>query len=160
MNFTPVDNQGRVDGFCLVKTVEQKTSSKGDFYLDFTLSDADGEINAKLWRYSEVEYGTFKSGDIVKVRGTVSQYNGTDQLRIERIRPAIEQDNVKVEDFVRSAAYSSEQMYNEIINISSPSIWTFKAIYIKCKPTTTLITIHCTIFRIPPKCDTCAICQQ
>ena len=34
MNFTPVDNQGRVDGFCLVKTVEQKTSSKGDFYLD------------------------------------------------------------------------------------------------------------------------------
>lgn len=119
MNFTPVDNQDRVDGFCLVKTVEQKTSSKGDFYLDFTLGDADGEINAKLWRYSETEYGTFKSGDIVKVRGTVSQYNGTDQLRIERIRPAIEQDNVKVEDFVRSAAYSSEQMYNEIINIAS-----------------------------------------
>lgn len=119
MNFTPVDNQGRVDGFCLVKTVEQKTSSKGDFYLDFTLGDADGEINAKLWRYSETEYGTFKSGDIVKVRGTVSQYNGTDQLRIERIRPALEQDGVKVEDFVRSAAYSSEQMYNEIINIAS-----------------------------------------
>lgn len=119
MNFTPVDNQGRVDGFCLVKTVEQKTSSKGDFYLDFTLSDADGEINAKLWRYSEAEYGTFKSGDIVKVRGTVSQYNGTDQLRIERIRPALEQDGVKVEDFVRSAAYSSEQMYNEIVNIAS-----------------------------------------
>ena len=119
MNFTPVDNQGRVDGFCLVKTVEQKTSSKGDFYLDFTLGDADGEINAKLWRYSETEYGTFKSGDIVKIRGTVSQYNGTDQLRIERIRPALEQDGVKVEDFVRSAAYSSEQMYNEIINIAS-----------------------------------------
>lgn len=119
MNFTPVDNQGRVDGFCLVKTVEQKTSSKGDFYLDFTLCDADGEINGKLWRYSEAEHGSFKSGDIVKIRGTISPYNGTDQLRIERIRPTIEQDNVKIEDFVRSAGYSSEQMYNEIINIAS-----------------------------------------
>ena len=28
MNFTPVDNTGRVDGFCLVKSVEAKTSQR------------------------------------------------------------------------------------------------------------------------------------
>mgnify|MGYP004456086299 FL=1 len=118
MNFTPVDGTGRVDGFCLVKSVEKKTSSKGDTYLDFTLADSDGEINAKLWCYSPIEHGEYKANEIVKVRGTVSAYNGSDQLRIEKIRAAIESDGVKPEDFVPSADYSSEQMYNELIKIA------------------------------------------
>lgn len=119
MNFTPVDNTGRVDGFCLVKSVEQKTSSKGDTYLDFTLGDSTGDINGKLWRYNIAEHGEYKANDIVKVRGTISQYNGTDQLRIERIRIAIEQDNVHIEDFVRTSGYSSEQMFDELFNIAN-----------------------------------------
>jgi len=119
MNFTPVDNTGRVDGYCLVKSVETKTSSKGDTYLDFTLGDSTGEINGKLWRYSVVEHGEYKANDIVKIRGTISQYNGADQLRIERIRHTIESDNVRIEDFVRSSGYSSEQMYDELMNIAN-----------------------------------------
>ena len=119
MNFTPVDNTGRVDGYCLVKTVEVKTSSKGDSYLDFTLGDSTGEINGKLWRYTVAEHGGYKANDIVKIRGTISQYNGADQLRIERIRHTIESDNVRIEDFVRTSGYSSEQMYSELVNIAN-----------------------------------------
>ena len=119
MNFTPVDNSGRVDGFCLVKSVETKTSTKGDTYLDFTLGDSTGEINGKLWRYSAAEHGEYKANDLVKIRGTISQYNGADQLRIERIRPAIDSDNVHIEDFVRTSGYSSEQMYQELMNIAN-----------------------------------------
>ncbi len=118
MNFTPVDNSGRVDGFCLVKSVEIKTSTKGDTYLDFTLGDSTGEINGKLWRYTPAEHGEYKANDLVKIRGTISQYNGADQLRIERIRQTIESDNVHIEDFVRTSGYSSEQMYDELMNIA------------------------------------------
>lgn len=118
MNFTPVDNSGRVDGFCLVKSVEQKTSSKGDTYLDFMLGDSTGEINGKLWRYSPAEHGEYKNNDIVKVRGTISQYNGTDQLRIERIRTANDNDGVDVSDFVKTADYSSEEMYNVLVSLA------------------------------------------
>lgn len=118
MNFTPVDNMGRVEGYCLVKLVEQKTSSKGDTYLDFTLGDKDGEINGKLWRYTPSEHGEYKNNDLVKIRGTISQYNGVDQLRIERIRHCIEQDNVTMEDFVQSVAYSSLDMYNELMSVA------------------------------------------
>lgn len=118
MNFTPIDNSGKVDGYCLVKNVEQKTSSKGDTYLDFTLGDATGEINAKLWRYNPIEHGEYKANDIVKVRGTISQYNGADQLRIERIRTCSEQDNVRLEDLVRSSGYSSEQMFDELLALA------------------------------------------
>ena len=119
MNFTPVDNTGRVDGFCLVKSVDVKTSSKGDTYLDFTLGDSTGEINGKLWRYVPSEHGEYKAKDLVKIRGTISQYNGADQLRIERIRPTIESDNVHIEDFVRTSGYSSEQMYDALMNIAN-----------------------------------------
>ena len=80
MNFTPVDNMGRVEGFCIIKNVELKTSSKGDSYLDFDLADKDGEINGKLWRYTKEEHGEYKNNDLVKIRGTISQYNGADQL--------------------------------------------------------------------------------
>ena len=117
MNFTPVDNNGLVDGFCLIKSIDIKTSSKGDTYLDMTLGDNDGEINAKLWRYSKEVHGEYEANQIIKVRGTISQYNGNDQLRVEKIRVALESDGVKIDDFVQSADYSGEQMYNELICI-------------------------------------------
>jgi len=118
MNFVVLDD-GRVDGFCLVKSVDVKKSSKGDTYLDFTLGDNAGEINAKLWRYSPAEHGEYKSNDIIKIRGTISEYNGSNQLRIDRIRLAIPEDNVKIEDLVRSSNYSPEEMFDEIISIAN-----------------------------------------
>ena len=118
MNFTPIDNNGRVEGYCLVRTVEIKTGKNGD-YLDITLGDRDGEINAKLWRYSASEHGEYAAGDIVKVRGVIRPFGGADQLNVERIRPVCESDQVKAEDFVQSSAYTGEQMYNELWNIAS-----------------------------------------
>lgn len=118
MNFTPLDNNALVEGFCLIKGIDKKTSSKGDCYLDITLSDSDGEINAKLWRYVAEIHGEYDVNQIVKVRGTISQYNGTDQLRIERIRPSLPEDNINPQDFVKSAGFSGEDMYNEIYSIA------------------------------------------
>ncbi len=119
MNFTPIDNKGTVEAFCIIKNCDKKTSSKGDTYLDLNLSDKQGEINAKIWNYSEAEYGEYAADDLVKVRGTLSKYQGADQLRIEKIRPVLPSDNVALEDFVQSSLYSGEQMYNEILSIAS-----------------------------------------
>ncbi len=118
MNFTPIDNNSLVEGFCIIKSVDKKTSSKGDSYLDITLGDSEGEINAKLWRYSPEIHGEYEANQIVKVRGTISQYNGSDQLRVERIRPALPEDNINPEDFVKSADFSGEEMYNALLNIA------------------------------------------
>ena len=118
MNFTPIDNNGLVDGFCLIKSIEQKTSSKGDSYLDIMLGDKTGEINAKLWRYKKEVHGEYTTNAIVKVRGTISQYNGADQLRIEKIRPAMPEDNVNPSDFVKTASFSGNEMFDELFNIA------------------------------------------
>ena len=119
MNFTPIDNRGTVEAFCIVKSCDKKVSSKGDTYLDITLSDKGGEISAKLWNYSPDEHGEYGADDLVKVRGTLSKYQGNDQLRIDRSRPVLPSDNVSIEDFVQSAEYSGEQMLSELISIAN-----------------------------------------
>lgn len=118
MNFTPLDNNGLVEGFCIIKSLDCKTSSRGDSYLDMMLGDKDGEINAKLWRYSKELHGEYTVNELVKIRGTISPYNGVDQLKIDRIRHTSETDGVNLSDFVKTALYSGEEMYNELLNIA------------------------------------------
>ncbi|MCL2495132.1 MAG: HD domain-containing protein [Oscillospiraceae bacterium] len=115
MNFTCVNNStGALEGFCLVKAVEQKTNVKGQAFLDLTLMDAGGEVNGKLWDYRPELHGTVNMNDLVKVRGTLSVYNGQDQLRVERLRRVTEKDAVRMEDFVPSAPQPGEEMFLEI----------------------------------------------
>ncbi len=118
MNFTPIDNKGLVDGFCLIKSIETKTTSKGDSYLDIMLSDSEGEINAKLWRYNKEQHGEYSVNNLVKIRGLISRYNGADQLKIERIRLCLPEDGINPSDFVKTADFDSEQMYNELLNLA------------------------------------------
>jgi 3'-5' exoribonuclease len=119
MNFNQIDMKGLVEGYCLIKSVDKKTSSKGDVYLDFTLADSTDEINAKLWNYNENLHGVYDANTLVKVRGTISVYNGSDQFRIERIRPVSSEDGVKIEHFVKSALYDGDAMYDELFAIAS-----------------------------------------
>ncbi len=115
MNFTA---DTVTDGFLMIKTADKKITAKGMPYLDLMLCDKTGEISAKLWDYKEEVQGMFAAGDIVKVRGTVSPYNGVDQLRIEKIRRAVPSDNVDPAEFVPSADIDGESMFNELISIA------------------------------------------
>ena len=78
-------SNGSNDGFWLIKTAEKKVNVKGAAYLDLILCDKKGEISGKLWDYNELSHGTYQAGDLVKIRGTVTQFNGNAQRRIARI---------------------------------------------------------------------------
>lgn len=118
MNFTQINKTGTVEGFCLIKTVERKLTSRGVPFLDMTLTDSDGEVGAKLWDYKEELHGEFVPNDLVKVRGTMTPFNDTQQLRIERIRRVSDEDGVRIEDFVPSAGFSGEVMFDELIAVA------------------------------------------
>ena len=115
MNFKEIGNNGLVEGFAIIKQCDKKTAKNGNTYLDIVLADKDGEIFAKLWDYIEDVQGKFENDMFVKVRGQISQYNGKDQFRIEKIRPVIAGDNVNVEDYVKTADYSGEDMLNFLL---------------------------------------------
>lgn len=114
MNFDQIAPNGAIDCFVLLKTVEKKTSAKGGAYLDATIADKSGEMNAKLWDYSEAVHGAYEAGELVKLRGTVSEYKGVNQFRIERIRPVLPEDGVDINDFVPSTGFSEIDMWNEL----------------------------------------------
>lgn len=115
MNFTPINQNGLYDGFALITKSEKKVTQKGKDYLDLTLSDKSGEISAKYWDYNEQTQGQFPAETLVKVRGTISQYNGADQFRVERMRRVTDSDGVRMSDFVRSADYDPAFMYDELM---------------------------------------------
>ena len=117
MNFKDIGNNGLVEGFAVIKQCDKKMAKNGNAYLDLVLSDKEGEIFAKLWDYNEVSHGKYETDSFVKVRGQISQYNGHDQLRIERIRPVIESDGVSVADYVKSADYSGDDMFNHLLSL-------------------------------------------
>jgi 3'-5' exoribonuclease len=103
-----------VQSYFLVKAAEYKTTSNQKNYLDLTLVDQTGEINAKLWDYSLETEPQYVSSMLVRVRGTVSEWQNRLQLKVDRIRMATEEDNLDVGDFVPVAPYSPEVMFAEI----------------------------------------------
>lgn len=105
---------GAVQGFCLVKSVQVKSNIKGADYLDFTLADAGGEINAKLWDYNTATHGLYSVGDIIKVRGTVNLWKEVEQLKIDRIRQKTDEDEVDLSSIIASAPVDGVQIYQSI----------------------------------------------
>jgi len=104
----------QVEGYCLVRSVAQKSNVKGSDYLDFVLSDAGGEVVAKLWDYNPEQYGTYYPDNLVKVRGTVNIWKETEQLKIDRIRLTKEGDDVDMSAFVPTAPIPGTVLYDEI----------------------------------------------
>ncbi len=101
----------RFEGFLLVRSSDQRTGSNGSRYLDINLTDRTGEINCKMWD------GTVPpppAGTVIKVRGLVQEYNGRQQLRIERLRTVQEGDMVDMARLVPCAPEKPEDMRREI----------------------------------------------
>ncbi len=119
MNFNKVGNTSKVEGFALVKRCEVKVSTKGGKYLDLILSDKTGEISAKYWDYNEKETPVFGTNELVYVRGEITEFRGAEQLRVEKIRNTLVQDNVNIEDYIKSAEFKSSDMFAKIVEIVS-----------------------------------------
>ena len=79
------------EGYLLVKGGEQRTSSNGSKFLDMTLADISAEVNAKMW---DGNTPAPKCGQVIKVRAMMLEYNGRPQLRVDKLRPLEERDQV------------------------------------------------------------------
>lgn len=109
-------NVGEIaQGFFLIRSVECRTASNNNKYLDINLADKTGEINAKLWHCTEKDEDKYVVNQLVKARGNVTQWQGRLQYIIEKIRLVVPEDEIKVENIVPSAPFKPEEMYNEIL---------------------------------------------
>ncbi len=103
---------GRAEGFGIIRSVDIKKSTAGSPYLDLLISDCNGEIRSKIWDYKKEVHGSYEVGDIVKVRGRISQYQGAEQLTVDRIRLATDEDGYDIEALIPTAPENAQQMYD------------------------------------------------
>ena len=100
--------------FFIAKRAEIKTGANGKQYFDILLGDKTGDIAGKKWDVEGAEeeaLSRYKAGDIVKVKALITEWNGTPQLRISRIRPLSENDDVDRNDFIKAVPEAPEKMY-------------------------------------------------
>ena len=108
--------------FFMAKTLTFKVGSNGKQYLDILLADNTGEISAKKWDVSDTEYQTLREirdKDIVKIKGMVTEWAGQLQVRVQRIRAAVESDGQHMKDFVKAAPEEPEAMYDYIYSVAA-----------------------------------------
>lgn len=118
MRLEEIDRAGTLQGFVLVKSCERKNSKNGSVYLDLTINDGENDINAKIWDFKGTAAEQPQVNTLIRVRGTMSTYNSQNQFKIDRYRPAVAEDNVNIADYIPSAAYSGDYMFDEILAIT------------------------------------------
>lgn len=117
MKLEEIDRNGTLQGFVLVKSCERKSSKNGSNYLDLIISDGESDVVAKIWDYRGPIEEQPVTGTIIRVRGSLSLYNNQPQFKIDRFRNVNENDNVDLRDFVPSAVYKGQEMFDEVISI-------------------------------------------
>lgn len=119
MRLETIDRAGTMQGFVLVKSCERKNAKNGSVYLDLTITDGEDDLNAKIWDFKGTPAEQPQPNTLIRVRGTVSTYNSQTQFKIDRYRFVIPEDNVNIGDFVPSAKYSGDYMFDAITSLVS-----------------------------------------
>lgn len=100
------------DGFLLTRSAVQRTSSNGGKYLDMTLCDISGEVNAKMWDGLTPPPAV---AQVIRLRGMMQEYNGRPQLRVDKMRPAAENDDYDMNCLTPCAPLPPENMLDYIL---------------------------------------------
>lgn len=115
-----------LDHFLLVKKCELRTSKTNKQYLALELGDKSSSLNSNMFESFEEIYTKVKVGDIVKVKGSIDEYQGSPQIRVKSIKPVSISDDVSVMDFMAKSSRNFDEMkkefYDRIEKISNPKL--------------------------------------
>lgn len=107
-----------VEGFYILKGAYPKVTANGKPFLNATLSDASGSMEAKVWDYPG-PINAADEGKVVKIQGTVTEFRGASQVTIESIRLTDQTDHYDVAALVPVApidAYLALSNVLELLN--------------------------------------------
>lgn len=108
-----------ITDYFIIKTIAIKLGSNKKQYLDLLLGDSTGEVTAKKWDVSDSELPSINEiaeGDIVKIKASVTQWNGLKQLRVMKIRKKAENDPIELMDLIKAAPERGEDMYDFVLD--------------------------------------------
>lgn len=103
-----------ITAFFLVQSKETRSTREGKPYLALRLSDRTGMVEARMWDgIAEVEQ-EFERNHVVKVEAAVESYRGRMQLKIRRLRPALDTE-FTLADYLPETSQDVEALYAELL---------------------------------------------
>ncbi len=106
---------GEVTLLAIVAEKELRPKRNGGQYLHLKLADRTGELDAKVWEHPDEIAKAIERDQVVKVRGTIEQYNEKLQLVVARIRPC-EAGEFCPDDFYACSQQDPEEMFGQLLS--------------------------------------------
>ena len=106
-------------GFFLCTRKDTRSGRTGSEYLELGLSDASGEIAAKVFQDVDTVKLEFDAGEFVKAQGRSNLYQGRLEVIIDKIRRVMPDkdaaDGFREEDCIRCAPRPVDEMWTELM---------------------------------------------
>lgn len=112
------DLQGKeeFESVFLVKIFNVAEGKDGRKYFNIILTDSSGDLESRLWQYSEEVEKSISKNSFAKVKGKLNFYQGRKQLIINAISK-IDESEVNLDDFIMKSTRDPEVMYKELLSI-------------------------------------------
>lgn len=103
-------------GFLLAQEAVYKVSAKGSEYLEVKLADASGDLKGFLWdvRAVEGDLDAVRADAFLRVKGSVTSYNGRLQIKLDKVRYAGDAEVGDLSAFFPVSARPVPEMLGEL----------------------------------------------
>lgn len=107
-----------VDHYLIIRKIEGRSTKAGKAFLSLELGDKSAGINANVWNDTsgfEQLSAKAKTGDIVKISGTIDEFQGSPQIKLNSAELADDSAGVIARDFLSKSSRNPEEMENEFL---------------------------------------------
>jgi 3'-5' exoribonuclease len=109
-----------INGIYILKSKEYRVATNKKAYLDLVFMDQTGEVNAKNWEPpTEADFSLIELNKLYYVNARVDFWKDALQLTVNKMKPADEEDQNKIGDFVPSAPFPAEEMLSLVYSFAS-----------------------------------------
>jgi 3'-5' exoribonuclease len=78
----------KIDQVFIANGKQLRPNRQGNLYLQISLSDRSGIVNAMQWNANQTVYDSFENGDYINVQGTTQFFNGNLQIIVQKLTKA------------------------------------------------------------------------
>ena len=104
----------RILGELLISNIAKCVTDKGQVYLNISLQDKTGNIDAKKWDASEEDIATLKVGKVVDVDGIVNTYKNALQMKINHIEVVEDISKLNLQNFQKVSPIPQEVLIEKL----------------------------------------------
>lgn len=101
-------------GVVLVSNANITTARNGKPYIHVTVGDSTGNVTSMIWDSNEEKEKVFQIGNIIKIQGTIGEYQGNKQINIQHYRLTTESDRVNLSTLIETAPIEGEALFKLI----------------------------------------------